>query len=246
MRPGYKTTEFWITLVGQIIAMAVTLGIVRPGDQQHLQMTANEAITAICTLLVSAVTIRHYIISRTQLKQQVPQPGSPPPAEETGPGPGAPGFTPIAVLLALLFLPAVAGAQERHTCFGWRQQRTDPALLQVLQQIAAQQQQIIVLMQQQHHQPPAPQYIVLGGPWQQIPLGGQPYQQIPLGGPPRQDIPLGGPPRQEIPLGPPPRQDIPLGPQPRQQIPLGEPKPPPAMPPAGTVGYQRYTWQAKR
>ena len=164
MRPGYKTTEFWITLVGQMIAMAVTLGIVRPGDQQHLQMTANEAITAICTLLVSAVTIRHYIISRTQLKQQ-----SAPPAEKTGPGPGAPGFTPVAVLLALLLVPAVAGAQERHTCFGWRQQRTDPALLQVLQQIAAQQQQIIVLMQQQHHQPPAPQYIVLGGPWQQIP-----------------------------------------------------------------------------
>src|SRR5205807_690757 len=121
------------------------------------------------------------------------------------------------ILLAglLLAVPAQAGPPPvtQPSCLFGRQQRTDPALLATLQQIAQNQQTIIALLQQRSPAPvpvppPAqPLIIVMPGP-QAIPLGGAPRQEIPLGAAPRQDIPLGGPPRQDIPLGGAPRQDI--------------------------------------
>ncbi len=263
MRPGYKTTEFWITLAGQIVSLCVILGFVNPSDKQHLQDTVSAAVASVFALVTSFFTIVHYVSSRTALKhraldQASDSGGTPPPAEETGPA-SLPPFTPVAILLALCLLPGLAAAQQverQPTClFGWRQRQADPQMLMLLQQISMQQQQIIALLQQHQQAPVQPHIIVLGGPYQQIPLGGPPRQEIPLGGPPRQDIPLGGPPRQEIPLGGPPRQEIPLGPaprqdiplgptQPRQQIPLGETKPAaPDQRPMPTVpmSYQRYT-----
>jgi hypothetical protein len=242
MKPGWKSTEFWITLTGQVIALCVILRLVNPAEQQQLQETAGVAVTAVFTLIASAGTILHYVSSRTNLKhRELDQ------ASRNSDSPGGSGkFMALpAVLFALLLIPAPATAQVKEpTClFGCRcqQQRSDPATLALLQQISNQQQQILTLLQQAHPVQPPPQYIVLGGPpQQQIPLGGPPHQEIPLGGAPRQELPLGGPPHQQLPLGPAPRQEIPLAPsQPRQ--------PPQPTPPAGTSGYQRYTltysWQ---
>ena len=242
MKPGWKSTEFWITLTGQIIALCVILRLVNPADQQQLQDTAGMAVTAVFTLIASAGTILHYVSSRTNLKHREMDQGS----GNSGSANGSGKFMALpAVLFALLLVPSTGAAQVKEpTClFGCRcqQQRTDPAMLTLLQQISNQQQQILALLQQAHPVQPPAQYIVLGGPpLQQIPLGGPPHQDISLGGPPRQDVPLGGPPKQQVPLGPAPRQEIPLAPsQPRQQ-----PQPAPA---AGTIGYQRYTltysWQ---
>jgi hypothetical protein len=272
MRPGYKTTEFWITLTGQIIALCVILRLVNPADAEHLQTTISSAIAGAFAVVTSAVTIVHYIGSRTALKHrlfdQTQESGRGAPPNNSGSVPGP--LTGAAILFAFLLLSGLANAQapQRTALLPWRQRVEDfmrqyqagprndnEALLQVLRQLAEQQQQIIALLQRQNA-PPQPQIIILG-PHQQIPLGGPPLQQIPLGGPPRQDIPLGGPPRQDIPLGGPPHQDIPLGPaprqeipigpaQPKQQIPPGEVKPAPTAPPAMPrvpLRYERYTRQ---
>jgi hypothetical protein len=69
MRPGWQTSEFWITLVGQVLALCVLLGLVQPADQEHLQSTLNQAITAVFGLTASVITIVHYVHSRTALKQ---------------------------------------------------------------------------------------------------------------------------------------------------------------------------------
>lgn len=247
MKPGWKTSEFWITLVTKLLAFMAVIGAIKTADEQNLAQTATSAIMGVFAILAAAKVIAEYIKGRSSVKSAAPL-----------------------FLFALLLLPAQAFAQCQcgPTCpagcqcgcqvvrkqptnlFGnpaWQSQINQRlnqhdsqlqahqtqinTILQTHAQILAQQAQLMTLLQQQHAQPATPpQIIVLGSPQQQQPqqqpqhivLGG-PQQQIPLGGPPLQNIPLGGPPAQNIPLGGPPAQQIPLGGPPAQQIPLGGP-----------------------
>jgi hypothetical protein len=233
MKPGYQTSEFWIAIITKLLAVFCVAGVITTADEQKLAATATNAVIGVFAIITAGKVIGEYIKGRSTVKSS---------------------FLPLA-LLAIMLMPGIASAQPltthhapltRYTClFGCRCGRgggqADPQMMALLQQIASQQQQILALLQQQHappSQPQQPMLIVLGGPQQQIPLGGPPRQDIPLGGPPRQEIPLGGPPRQEMPLGPAPKQEVPLGPAPKQQIPLGPEQP---MPKAGATGYQRYS-----
>ena len=236
MKPGWKTSEFWIALVTKLLAVLCVGGVITTANEQHMVETFTKAIMGVFSILAAAKVVSEYIKGRSSVKSSL--------------------YAPPIIVLGLLFFPAMADAQStahhsaltRPTClFGCRcgqGQRTDPAMMALLQQIANNQQQMTQLLQQfisqQHSREQQPQLIVLGGPMQQIPLGGPPRQDIPLGGPPRQEIPLGGPPRQDVPLGTPPKQDIPLGPGPRQQIPLG-PEPSQPIPKAGSTQPQRYS-----
>ena len=267
MKPGFKTTEFWLTLVAQLISLLVMTGVIPQADTGMLNDTASKVAAGI----VAALTLCKYIHSRTLVK--------------------------TSVWLLILLAPGLAKAQNtriadlrlqiadcrrpilnlqssicnpqstlsphvQRTClFGnCGGNQSNAQIIQLLTQIVNQNAQLIALLQSQQRPPqppavqaPAPQLIVLGGPLQQIPLGGPPLQQIPLGGPPQQNIPLGGPPQQNIPLGGPPQQNIPLGPLPQQNIPLGPPpqniplgNPPanqqmPRVPQTGPTGYQRFT-----
>jgi hypothetical protein len=259
MKSGFKTTEFWLTLVAQLISLLVMTGAIPQADTGML----NESASKIAAGVVAALTLCKYIHSRTLVK--------------------------TSVWLLILLVPGLAKAQDtriadwrfkiadlrqgadyrepsanlqssisnlqspvRRTClFGnCGGNQSNAQVIQLLTQIVNQNAQLIAILQAQQRpqQPPAaapaPQLIVLGGPMQQIPLGGAPQQQIPLGGPPLQNIPLGGMPQQNIPLGPAPQQNIPLGTPPQQNIPLGPPPSNPSMPrvpQTGSTGYQRFT-----
>src|SRR5437899_695354 len=191
MKPGWKTTEFWLTLLTALPGVAVTAGFVPSADKTMLDSAASK----IAAGLLAAVAVAKYIHGRALVKSATPL-----------------------VLLAALFLSqgsALAqSAYQPNYLLPWRgqmerrlqqleQQRqpvappSDQALRDLVQQLLAQNQQLQNLLQQR--QPQA-----------------APLQQIPLGGPPRQEIPLGGAPKQDLPLGSSPRQDIPFGPAPRQ------------------------------
>ena len=240
MKAGWKTTEFWLTLLTALPGIAVTVGLIPSADKTMLDSAASK----IAAGLLAAITVAKYVHSRALVK------GAPPA---------------LLVILAVLACagPVAAGQPAQANCWlPWRAETerrlqqleqprqqpgpSDQSVRDLLQQLVAQNQQLLNLLQQRQNSPVPPQFIVLApqqGPLQQIPLGGPPRQDIPLGGPPKQDIPLGGPPRQDIPLGPPPRQQLPLGEAPKQQIPLGETKPPPSVPkpmPGATISYQRY------
>jgi hypothetical protein len=229
MKPGYKTTEFWIALVSQGLALLMIAGLITPADKTTLESALANAVTAVATIISSVWVVLRYIESRHALKADY---------QGATARPTTPTALPFA-LLAVLLIPAFASAQPpAHTTIGYwkgryderqqqrqqqpQQPQTDPALLQTLNQLAQNQQQILALLAQRQA-PQQPQIIIL--PYQQIPLGGPPAQQIPLGGPPQQQIPLGGPPQQQIPIGGPPQQQIPIGQPPLQQIPLGGPAP---------------------
>lgn len=218
MKSGWQSSEFWITVGGQLLALLAVLGAVNVGDKDKLETALTNAVTAIFTIISSAAVVSRYIRSRSALKSQAMMPVT-----------ASRGVGVVALLLTVAGLFAAAPVRAEppveKTCFifihrGQRPPRQDPAVAAALQQLAQNQQTIIGLLQQQHAQP-APQIIVLAPP----------AQQIPLGGAPRQDVPLGGQ----------PRQDVPLGPTPRQTIPLGEPKP--FVPPVGEgkpTGLQQY------
>lgn len=266
MKQGIYTSEFWIALAGQVLAILVVAGVISPADRESLGGAVTNTITAVATIAATFGVIRAYIRSRTALKDRALAGTTGAPAPDRPPPPVLP------VVLAFLLLPAWAAAQcppdcpclpavrtaaPRATClFG-----SGRAQMELLKEISANQRLILSLLQ--HPQPPAPvsppgaapvpQVILLAPqlspPAQQIPLGGPPLQQIPLGGPPKQEIPLGGPPRQDVPLGGPPKQDVPLGAPPRQQIDPGTPALPkqeipiarPPMPSApASMTYQRF------
>ncbi|OAI46871.1 hypothetical protein AYO44_10470 [Planctomycetaceae bacterium SCGC AG-212-F19] len=252
MKPGWQTSEFWIALIGQVLAVLALTGAIRADDRAPLESALAGAVTAVFAIVSSASIVVRYIRSRTELKSQAlasdaERPLTPPPV--------LPSLLAVVIGALLFAAPLHAAPPPAPTClFGGRQPRTDPAVIALLQQLAQNQQTIISLLQQRAPAPapiaPQPLIIMVPGPRQDIPLGGAPRQDIPLGGPPRQDIPLGGPPRQDIPLGGPPRQDIQLGPPlrqdiplgpvaPRQQIPLGDPRPPGEVKPAPSA-MQRY------
>ncbi len=68
IKPGWQTTEFWLTLVPQALALAVLVGLVAPADRETLQGAVINAVTAVGALATSATAIWKYIQARTELK----------------------------------------------------------------------------------------------------------------------------------------------------------------------------------
>jgi hypothetical protein len=70
MKPGYQTSEFWLTLLSQALALLVLTGGVSAGDKDKLETALANAVTAVCTLVASASVVWQYVQSRTSLKRQ--------------------------------------------------------------------------------------------------------------------------------------------------------------------------------
>lgn len=66
MKPGYKTTEFWMTLGTQVLTIAVILGVVPSDDIDML----GKAIAGVISGVVSLITLVTYVRGRVELKQQ--------------------------------------------------------------------------------------------------------------------------------------------------------------------------------
>jgi len=64
MKPGIKTTEFWVTLVANIISLTVVLGALK--SEQAAEAT--RIASAITASVVTIVTALAYNANRTELK----------------------------------------------------------------------------------------------------------------------------------------------------------------------------------
>ncbi len=64
MKPGYKTTEFWVTLVAQLIGVLTAMGLVSPAHSTELTNSLNTIVGSILTIVPALV----YIFNRTWLK----------------------------------------------------------------------------------------------------------------------------------------------------------------------------------
>jgi hypothetical protein len=67
-RSGLFTTEFWITIVTQGLALLTLLGVVTSNDADTLRDAVIKCVTSAGVFVANAWIVVRYIQSRTQLK----------------------------------------------------------------------------------------------------------------------------------------------------------------------------------
>ena len=67
MKEGYKTTEFWLALLGSVLGVAVTAGILTPEQSSALVESASQISGAIIT----ALSALGYSVSRGLAKKDM-------------------------------------------------------------------------------------------------------------------------------------------------------------------------------
>ena len=70
LKAGWKTSEFWTTIVLQAVSLAVIVGMVNGSDSATLTDSLTKMVTACFTLAVSGGTTLAYIKSRFDLKNK--------------------------------------------------------------------------------------------------------------------------------------------------------------------------------
>ena len=70
LKAGWKTSEFWTTIVLQAVSLAVIVGMVNGSDSATLTDSLTKMVTACFTLAVSGGTTLAFIKSRFDLKNK--------------------------------------------------------------------------------------------------------------------------------------------------------------------------------
>lgn len=68
MKSGVKTSEFWLTLVAQVLPVLTISGVLTAEEVETLNQAIIEAVKVIGALIVALVPIWRYIESRTKVK----------------------------------------------------------------------------------------------------------------------------------------------------------------------------------
>ena len=68
MKPGYKTTEFWLAVLAQLVPLLVLVGVLAADEAQALIDTGERAVAAVAALLAAAWPIVKYIEGRAKVK----------------------------------------------------------------------------------------------------------------------------------------------------------------------------------
>ncbi len=230
MRPGWKTTEFWLSLLTQVLALFTVLGFITGAEAKTLEDALSKCIAAVFLFAANAYIVVSYIKGRVALKlpdyevvpyieDELPEPA---PAPDKPHDPFLPPTTMVLLaLVSLLFFaaaPAFADDAVPTGLFnnGWRKQ-TEKRLDDHNRLIAE-------MMQGQRQQQHNPQIIVLPPALQQLPIQGQPHQQLPIPGQPYQQLPIPGQPLQPLPIPGQPLQPLPVPGQPLQPLPIQGPQ----------------------
>lgn len=68
IKSGWKTTEFWLSLVGPIVALLVTFGVITSDQSKEIQSAASQVVIAIFALISTVAPVVMYVWSRTKVK----------------------------------------------------------------------------------------------------------------------------------------------------------------------------------
>jgi hypothetical protein len=68
VKPGWKTTEFWLTVAFQMLPLMVIFGALSQDEVESLSVAITEAVKAITALIIAAAPLWKYIEGRTALK----------------------------------------------------------------------------------------------------------------------------------------------------------------------------------
>lgn len=68
IKPGYKTSEFYIALVGPAISLLIAFGVISPDQGEEIESAAVQLIMAIFAVIVAVAPVVTYIWSRAKVK----------------------------------------------------------------------------------------------------------------------------------------------------------------------------------
>jgi hypothetical protein len=68
VRPGWQTTEFWLTFGKTAVAVAIAFGAVSADDRDHIETAVLHGIEAVAALVVAAWVVISYTRERTTVK----------------------------------------------------------------------------------------------------------------------------------------------------------------------------------
>ena len=68
LKPGYKTTEFWLTVAVQILPMLVIFNVLSQPEADTLSQSIQQAVQAVAALATALAPIWRYIESRKAVK----------------------------------------------------------------------------------------------------------------------------------------------------------------------------------
>lgn len=68
MKPGWQTSEFWISVTGQLLALLALAGAVNGADRDRLETALTNGVTAVFALAGSFTVVWQYVRGRTALK----------------------------------------------------------------------------------------------------------------------------------------------------------------------------------
>lgn len=77
MTPGWKTTEFWTTIVSTILTALTLLGYVSVNDSKTLEEALGKCVAGVLLFLANAQIVMRYIHSRLTLKNGHSDPADP-------------------------------------------------------------------------------------------------------------------------------------------------------------------------
>jgi len=69
MKPGIKTTEFWLALIAQLVPVLVIAGVLSPEEADTFNSAIVQVAAAGVALASAVVPIWRYIESRTEVKK---------------------------------------------------------------------------------------------------------------------------------------------------------------------------------
>jgi hypothetical protein len=68
LKPGYKTTEFWISLTSQLLAVAVAFGCISAADATTIGGAVTQVVTGLAAIVGAITSATWYTSARTELK----------------------------------------------------------------------------------------------------------------------------------------------------------------------------------
>ena len=69
-RPGFRTTEFWTTIVTQGLAVLTLIGVITSADAATLRDALAQCVAAAGIFLANAWVVVRYIQARAAIKSQ--------------------------------------------------------------------------------------------------------------------------------------------------------------------------------
>jgi len=72
MKPGNYTTEFWISLIGNVLAFAVALGVVSSSDKATLEGALTTIVMGVPAIIGAVMVIVTYVRGRIAVKASEP------------------------------------------------------------------------------------------------------------------------------------------------------------------------------